>query len=117
MPPPGTTRVGRNALLTAHAARAAVFFSTRIRSRTWMAISFHLLQTKQKTVGLCPRSERPRESWVLGHPVSGQAAPRTGERAGAGAIANEAQHCATSFREVHAFRVTWGRYQSRGGLG
>src|SRR5256885_13976832 len=70
MPPPGTTRVGRNALLTAHAARAAVFFLTRIRSRTWMAISLHLLQTKQKTVGLCPRSERPREK--LGSTPSGK---------------------------------------------
>src|SRR5438552_12435081 len=112
MPPPGTTREGRNALLTAHAARAAVFFSTRIRSRTWMAISLHLLQTKQKTVGLCPRSERPARNLVLGHPVSGQTAPTTGERAGDGAIRNEAQHCATSFRDIHARGVAMGRYQA-----
>src|SRR5947207_8534599 len=70
------------------------------------------LQTKPKTLGTAhgPRSLARR--WVLGHPVSGQAAPTTGERAGAGAIAIEAQHCATSFREVHAVGVARGRYQA-----
>src|SRR2546430_11865595 len=74
MPPPGRTRAEGNAFRTALAASAAVrsclFISLRVPSRTWMAISLHLLQTKQKTVGLCPRSERPREK--LGSTPSGE---------------------------------------------
>src|SRR5437773_2652407 len=101
-------RVGRNALLTSQAARAAVFFSVRIRSRSWMAI-FFTTPNKTKDRGLLPTVRAASRKTGLGHPVSGQAAPTTGERAGDGAIRNEAQHCATSFREVHALGVAMGR--------
>src|SRR5207245_9045944 len=68
---------------------------------------------KTKDRGSLPtvRAASP-ENLVLGHPVSGQAAPTTGERAGDGAIRNEAQHCATSFRDVDARSVAMGRYQA-----
>src|SRR5882762_6297646 len=106
-------RTGRNALLTSEAARAAVFFSVRILSRSWMAISLHLLQqTKNRGLLSMPTVRAASRKSGLGHPVSGQAAPTTGERAGAGAIRNEAQHCATSFLEVHAVSVAMGRYQA-----
>src|SRR6266550_2462820 len=92
--------------------RRSSFRLVFVRVVGWPSL-FTYFKTKQKTVGLCPRSERPREkNLVLGHPVSGQAAPTTGERAGDGAIRNEAQHCATSFRDVHARGVAMGRYQA-----
>src|SRR5438445_11260963 len=102
------TRAGRNALQTPLAARAAVFFSVRTPSRTWMAISSPT-SNKTKDRGPLPTVRAAsRKSWVLRHPESGQATPGT-RLGGAGADENEAQHCATSFRGVHAWGVTWGR--------